>query len=232
MSKITPPDEDDLTKERDQVLEEIVRVAGQIHAHDLPLGASPRFQSALIYAVEIHADQKRKSTEIPYISHLLAVASLVMEAGGNEDEVIGALLHDAAEDQGGLKRLVDIRRRFGENVADIVEGCTDGMPDETGEKAPWKERKLAYIEHLKTASRSVRLVSNADKLHNAIAIERDLSAIGIRVFDRFNQSSEETLWYYRELSKEFLRDPASERLAYALNGVVMTLMAIHGYPED
>src|SRR5687768_18506851 len=127
---------------------------------------SPKFGEALQYAVIVHAGQMRKGTNIPYVSHLLGVASIAMEHGANEDETIGALLHDAGEDAGGRGRIEDIRQRFGNQVADIVDGCTDAyvLP-----KPPWRKRKEDYIAHITTASASVRLVSAADKLHNARA---------------------------------------------------------------
>ena len=137
---------------------------------DLPLPLSPRFLSALNYATSLHARQFRKGTKIPYISHLYSVAALVMEAGGTEAEVTAALLHDAVEDQGGAPILALIRDQFGVKVADIVNGCTDDIPEADKPKKPWRIRKEAYIAHLGKASCSVRLVSNADKLHNARCI--------------------------------------------------------------
>jgi len=215
--------DEDLSEETGQVVQELARIMGQGTSPDLPIGLSPRFQSALFYACEIHARQKRKGTEIPYISHLLGVASLIMEAGGSEDEVIAGLLHDAVEDQGGVPRLLDIKDRFGDNVAKIVHECTDGLEDDSGVKPPWEERKKAYIEHLKTASPSARLVSNADKLHNVRSIRADFGQIGHKVYERFSQSSEKTLWYYSELLKEFMRDPPSEMLVSELDHALSML---------
>jgi (p)ppGpp synthase/HD superfamily hydrolase len=182
-----------------------------------------RFSDALSLATELHAEQTRKGTDIPYISHLIAVASLVMEAGGNEDEYIAALLHDAVEDQGGTSTLRKITELFGKEVADIVMGCTDDMPEIGQEKRPWMDRKTAYIEHLKTASMSIRLVSNADKLHNARAILSDYNEIGEDIWKRFSQPKDKTLWYYRALADEFARNPASTRLSKELNTVVSIL---------
>ena len=108
-----------------------------------------RFEDALLFASRKHASQKRKGTNIPYLSHLLAAAGLVMEHGGTEDEVIAALLHDAAEDQGGSKMLAEIRSRYGETVAEIVAACSDDMPEEGGEKDKWSVRKTRHLEHLK-----------------------------------------------------------------------------------
>jgi (p)ppGpp synthase/HD superfamily hydrolase len=157
---------------------------------------SARFEEALILAVRWHAGQMRKETTIPYIAHLLGVASLVLEQGAGEDEAIAALLHDAVEDQGGAVALEEIRRRFGDGVAEIVAGCTDAW---TTPKPPWRERKEAYIAHLRQASASVRLVSAADKLHNARAILADYRALGEALWSRFNGGKEGTLWYYRAL---------------------------------
>ncbi len=157
---------------------------------------SLRFEEALILAVRWHAGQVRKETTIPYIAHLLGVASIVLEQGAGEDEAIAALLHDAVEDQGGAVALGEIRRRFGDRVAEIVAGCTDAW---TSPKPPWRERKEAYIAHLRQASASVRLVSAADKLHNARAILADYRALGEALWSRFNGGKEGTLWYYRAL---------------------------------
>src|ERR1700746_2160469 len=124
---------------------------------------SPQFEKALTYATRIHGGQLRKKTRIPYIAHILGVAAIAMEYGANEKEAIGAWLHDAVEDCGGAKRLRDIERKFGKQVAKIVEGCTD--TDQTP-KPPWLARKKAYIAHLRSASAPTQIVSAADKLHN------------------------------------------------------------------
>lgn len=129
-----------------------------------------RYREALDYAAEVHAEQTRKGTDIPYISHLLAVSSLVLEYGGDEDQTIAALLHDAVEEQGGEARRDDIRARFGGRVADMVWACTDGLD---GQKAPWRERKEAYLAHLWEVPADARLISCADKLHNARSILHD-----------------------------------------------------------
>src|SRR5213079_3422737 len=168
---------------------------------------SRQFEKALIYATRIHGGQLRKKTRIPYSAHILGVCAIAMEYGANETEAIGALLHDAVEDCGGAKRLRDIERKFGKKVARIVEGCTDTdqMP-----KPPWRERKEKYIAHLKSASRSTRLVSAADKLHNARAILRNLRAEGDKLWSRFNGGKEGTLWYYRSLVTAFRQHGKSE----------------------
>jgi GTP pyrophosphokinase len=159
-----------------------------------------RFEEALVYAARLHARQIRKGTAIPYVSHLLAVASLVLENGGVEDEAIAALLHDAVEDQGGAATREEIRRRFGESVAVIVDGCTD---TETTPKPPWRERKERYVAHIADAPASVRLVSASDKLHNARSILSDLRSSGDAVWQRFTGGREGTLWYYRSLVEAF-----------------------------
>jgi GTP pyrophosphokinase len=161
---------------------------------------SEQFERALLYAATIHAGQKRKGTAVPSLAHLLAVASIALDYGASEQEAIAALLHDAVEDAGGKERLEDIRSRFGESVADIVEGCTDSL---VTPKPPWRARKAAYIAHIPRAPASVRLVSAADKLHNARAILRDLRVLGDSLWDRFRGGKEGTLWYYRCLVQAF-----------------------------
>ena len=161
---------------------------------------STRFEEALVFAARLHGEQIRKGTVIPYIAHLLGVTSIVLEHGGNEDEAIAALLHDAIEDQGGASTREEIRRRFGETVVAIVNGCTDA---EVIPKPPWKARKEAYIAHMAHASSSVRLVSAADKLHNARAILADYRVLGDALWIRFNGGKAGTLWYYRSLVSAF-----------------------------
>jgi len=171
---------------------------------------SQRFEDALVYAARLHAKQIRKGTTIPYVSHLLSVASIVLEHGGNEVEAIAALLHDAIEDQGGAETREEIRRRFGDAVVSIVDGCTDA---EVIPKPPWKERKEQYIARLSHASPSILLVSAADKLHNARAILGDYRALGENLWDRFNGGKEGTLWYYKSLVDAFKQAAAGTALA-------------------
>jgi len=161
---------------------------------------SARFEKALVFATQLHAKQTRKGTSIPYIAHLLAVTSIVLEHGANEDEAIAALLHDAIEDQGGAATREDIRRRFGDTVVAIVDGCTDA---EVIPKPPWRARKEAYIAHVREAPASVRLVSAADKLHNARTILADYRQLGDSLWQRFNGGKEGTLWYYRSMVNAF-----------------------------
>ena len=160
-----------------------------------------RLADAAAFALEIHADQTRKGAETPYIGHLLGVASLVLEHGGDEDQAIAGLLHDAIEDQGAHQESV-ILERFGPRVAAIVRGCTDA---DVIPKPPWRARKEAYIAHLESAGPDILLVSCADKLHNSRAICTDIQAHGLGVFDRFNAGAEGTVWYYSELSASFAR---------------------------
>lgn len=155
-----------------------------------------RLSKAFEFASRLHANQLRKGTNIPYIAHLLSVSALVMEAGGDEDQAIAALLHDAAEDQGGRETLNLIEKKFGERVANIVEECSDTI---IIPKPPWRQRKEAYLEHLNEASADVRLVSIADKLHNARSILRDVKQNGPSSFDKFNGGKTGTLWYYTKL---------------------------------
>ena len=164
----------------------------------------PRFRRAFLFAADKHSGQTRKASTIPYIAHLVGVASLVLEAGGDEDLAIAALLHDAVEDCGGAPMLKEIRRRFGSRVAKVVDGCTDA---DTDPKPPWRERKEKYIRRLKTADAGTRLVSAADKLNNVRSILSDYRAIGESVWSRFNGGRDGTLWYYRTLRDEFLRHP-------------------------
>jgi (p)ppGpp synthase/HD superfamily hydrolase len=162
-----------------------------------------RFQKALRFAAQKHAGQARKASTIPYIAHLMAVASLVLEAGGDEDLAIAGLLHDVVEDCGGKKMLQEVRRRFGARVARIVDGCTDAyvIP-----KPEWRGRKQAYIRRLKKEGSDTRLVSAADKLNNVRSILSDYREMGESIWSRFNGGRDGTVWYYRTLRDEFMRD--------------------------
>jgi (p)ppGpp synthase/HD superfamily hydrolase len=176
------------------------RPRGTRGEHRVKLG--PRFLRAFHFAAEKHAGQTRKASTTPYLAHLMGVASLVLEFGGDEDLAIAALLHDVVEDCGGAPMLTEVRRRFGSRVAKIVEGCTDS---DTDPKPPWRERKETYIRHLKHADAETRLVSAADKLNNVRSILSDYREVGESIWDRFNGGREGTLWYYRALLEEFVR---------------------------
>jgi GTP pyrophosphokinase len=150
-----------------------------------------RIEQAFLLASELHAGQRRKRTGIPYVFHLMAVASLVAEYGGEEDQIVAAFLHDAIEDAGGARAREIIRARFGESVVELVEGCTDGEEP----KPPWRVRKEAYLVRLRDASPAVRLVSVADKVHNARSIVAALRA-GDEIWSRFQGGRDGCLWYY------------------------------------
>jgi len=181
-----------------------------------------RFRDALVFAAELHADQQRKGGTVPYLAHLLAVASLALEQGADEDEAIAALLHDAVEDQGGLPTLERIRERFGDRVSGIVSGCTDAVETDPRQKPPWRQRKEAYLAHLATASASVRLVSAADKVHNARSLLADYRQAGEAIWSRFNGGRDGSLWYYRALVRAYQAGgPAN--LAAELDRVVTEL---------
>jgi (p)ppGpp synthase/HD superfamily hydrolase len=192
---------------------------------------SEKFNDALVYAARLHRDQPRKGQDIPYLGHLLGVASLVLESSGDEEMAIAALLHDAVEDQGGRPRLEEIRRIFGAKVARIVNGCTDSDEIDPDCKAPWCERKEKYIAHVeREADAEVRLVSAADKVHNARAILSDHYEIGDRVFDRFSGKKQGTLWYYRALVGAFRiaeeRDNADQAAAHGRKRLVNELSRV------
>ena len=194
-----------------------------------------KIQAAFAYAADAHAGQCRKGTQIPYLSHLMAVASPVMEAAADgdgdlpedyEDLVIAGLLHDVVEDCGGAGRLKDVRARFGDRVGDIVEHCTDAMPAPGEQKPPWAERKQAYLAGLehKDDYRAL-LVTAADKLHNTRAIVTDLRSYECEgrpqedfwrrfVDDKPDANPEqrvpEILWYYQELAGVIARKAVEE----------------------
>lgn len=184
----------------------------------------PRFSDAFRYAEEKHAGQTRKGTGVPYISHLMSVTALVLEAGGDEDQAIAALLHDVVEDCGGHPVLEQVRQRFGDRVAAIVEGCTDAF---TTPKPPWKQRKLDYLEVLRQAGNDIRLVSAADKLHNVRTILADYRVGGDTVWERFSGRRDGTLWYYRSVL-DVLLDGDHTPLVEELQRVVTELETLAG----
>lgn len=159
-----------------------------------------RYPEAVAFAHSVHRGHLRKGTQIPYLSHLVSVSGLVLEAGGSEDEAIAGLLHDALEDQGPRTSFEEIRDRFGEEVARIVRACSD---TEQAPKPPWRERKETYLKHLEQADPAVLRVSLADKLHNARSIWTDLRTHGSQLWGRFNVGQEDQLWYYCSLASVF-----------------------------
>jgi (p)ppGpp synthase/HD superfamily hydrolase len=178
---------------------------------------SARFEDAVSYAAQAHADQVRKGSGVPYVAHLLGVAALVLEDRGGEDEAIAALLHDAVEDQGGPTRLEDIRGRFGERVAQIVEGCSDSIREEGEPKADWWERKCAHLDHLAHVDGDLAApllrVSMADKLSNLRATVRDAGLDGDGFWKVFKHGAASQLWYYGRMNDIFrARCPGSTML--------------------
>lgn len=185
-----------------------------------------RFDRALVYARQRHNGQHRKSTEIPYLAHLMSTAALVLEADGDEDQAIAGLLHDSLEDREytntTYEELVDL---FGKRVADIVRDCSDAEPEEGGEKEDWRPRKEKYLASLEHHSPDSILVSNADKLHNARAVLADYRIHGEELWKRFNPDSDQ-LWYYRSLADTYLR--LGSPLAEELDRVVTELEDLAG----
>ena len=189
---------------------------------------SAKFTEALIFSIEIHGRQRRKGSGIPFMAHLLGVTAIVLEDGGDEEQGIAALLHDAVEDHprhGQTQR--EILDRFGPRVHHIVMGCTEPDPHalERGVKGPWENRKRDYIEHLRGADADVLLVAAADKLYNARSILNDMRNVGEEIWKRFSVPREKTLWYYREVTRALQeagpRSPA--RLVRELAGIVVAM---------
>ncbi len=178
-----------------------------------------RFTDALAYAARLHAGQTRKFTGAPYLAHLLNVTGLALEHGADEDEAIAALLHDAIEDQGGATTREEIRRRFGDRVTEIVDGCTD--TDQTP-KPPWRQRKEAYLAHLQTASSSVRLIAACDKLDNVRSLIAGYRQLGESLWERFRGGRDGTLWYHRRVV-EILKEHGNHPLVADLDRAVAEL---------
>jgi (p)ppGpp synthase/HD superfamily hydrolase len=160
---------------------------------------SNTFSDALAFTAHLHRTQFRKKTTIPYISHLMGVAAIVMESGGDEEQAIAGLLHDAVEDQGGPPTLELIRQRYGDEVARIVDACSDAAPIDGQTKAPWRQRKTEHLRKLRSADQRVLLVTVCDKIHNGEAIVNDLYTVGDSVWARFNAPREDVAWYYRSV---------------------------------
>lgn len=171
------------------------------------MNLSHRFRDAFELAFDLHKTQRRKSTQIPYLAHLMAVSAIILENGGDEDQSIAGLLHDAVEDQGGLATLEIIRNQFGERVALLVEACSDSY---TLPKPPWRKRKEQFLERLNTVSPEVYLILLADKLHNARTILAELQTSGPMIWDKFNGGKDGSLWYYREMADFFLNHKAGQ----------------------
>jgi (p)ppGpp synthase/HD superfamily hydrolase len=181
---------------------------------------SERLDQALALATVAFRDIRRKGTDIPYLSHLLQVMVTVAEHGGDEDQLIAAVLHDYLEDIDGSSA-AELAAAFGDRVAGLVQGLSD---TEVRPKPPWLERKQAYLAHLRSSPADLKLISAADKLHNARSIRRDLGRVGDAVWDRFSGTREQTLWYYRELV-EALADGWESALLAELRAEVAALQA-------
>ncbi len=186
---------------------------------------SERFTEALVYAAETHRNQVRKGSGIPYFSHLMAVAALVLENGGGETEAMAALLHDAVEDQGGAPRLNAIREKFGATVAEIVAGCTETLIDPALE---WEERKRRHLLDLSQSGAAILLVSAADKLHNARTVLDDYRELGEELWPRFSRGKQGILWYYRASVAAFREAGAPARIVNELERVLAELEALAG----
>ena len=181
---------------------------------------SIQYYRAFEYANQWHLDQARKSTTLPYILHPMGVASLVLEAGGDEEQAIAALLHDVPEDCGGEIRLTEILEMFGPRVERMVRGCSDSLVAERADKAPWRERKQAHIDHVATADMDTLMVTAADKVHNGRAIATDLQTIGNEVWDRFNASREDIIWYYSTFYNELVERKVTPALLNPLRTAI------------
>lgn len=179
---------------------------------------TPRFEEALVYATQLHRHQRRKVGGTPYIAHLLSVTALVLEDGGDEDCAIAALLHDAVEDQGGADTLAEIRERFGDTVAEIVDGCSES---EVKPKPPWQERKEKFLENLRHASPSVYRITMADKLHNARCILESYQQSGEEIWNQFRGGKEGTLWFFNSVLA--ISPPVSTKLRDQLQQVIASL---------
>ncbi len=180
-----------------------------------------RFSTALAYANDLHRYQRRKGSSVPYVSHLLSVTALVMEAGGSEDECIAALLHDAVEDQGGESTADEIRLRFGGEVARIVGACSE---DKSAGRT-WIERKRSAVSKVAGTDASVRLVLTADKLHNIRSVIAEHAKIGEVIWWRFGGGREGTLWYYRAMA-EAIGEAGGSELVRELRAAVEKLEAL------
>lgn len=186
---------------------------------------SIQYYRAFEYANQWHRDQARKSTTLPYILHPMGVASLVLEAGGDEEQAIAALLHDVPEDCGGEARLTEILEMFGPRVEAMVRGCSDSLVAEKEDKAPWRERKQAHIDHVATAHMDTLIVTAADKTHNGRAIATDLQTIGNEVWDRFNASREDIIWYYSTFYTELEKRGVTPALLNPLRTAIEVMKA-------
>ncbi|MFN2143896.1 MAG: HD domain-containing protein [Anaerolineales bacterium] len=182
-----------------------------------------KFEQALLFAIHIHAGQTRKGSQTPYFAHILGVASLVLEDGGTETEAIAALLHDAAEDGAGQDTLDEIQAQFGAEITEIVLDCSDTLEKP---KPPWKERKQAHIEHLKTSRPESVHVKLADKVHNANNLLRSLHEHGPAIWDDFKGGRDGTLWYFKGMYEVF----SLTRSGYLMDEFARLIAEIENFP--
>lgn len=176
-----------------------------------------RVLSAIEFAMSIHEGQTRKSKDVPYLTHLLSVASRVLEEGGDEEQFIGGLLHDSVEDKGGAPLLEEIEQKFGKKVAGYVEQCSDSF---SFPKKPWKERKVKFIEQCYQLPAEVKLIIACDKWHNLYTTYHDFRREGDKVWTQFKGGKEDTLWYYQEIIsalKQNWHNPILLEVDYYLN---------------
>ena len=183
-----------------------------------------KYAKAVTYANKHHVKQARKGKDVPYISHLLAVSALVLEAGGDQDQAIGGLLHDVAEDQGGEERLAEVKALFGQRVEAIVRGCSDSITSDPAQKADWTTRKREYLSHLKDTSPDVLIVSASDKLHNSRDTLVDIKKEGIGTLDRFNGGAEGTVAYYTAIWLTLTQAGAPELLTGQLHDIAQQMV--------
>ena len=198
------------------------------------LGSGPlseRFDEALLFASQHHRQQLRKGSRVPYMTHLMSVSALVVEHGGSEDQAIAALLHDAVEDAApgtGAAALVDIRLRFGNAVADIVQACSDGLDADGNRSGTWAERKRDYVAGLAHKALDALLVTAADKTHNGLCIAADVRRYGQGFWSTFNASRDELLWYYTSVERAVAERLPGSSIADALHRAVDELLAAAG----
>lgn len=188
-----------------------------------------QYTAALVYCAEIHAGQQRKGSSTPYLAHLLSVSALVLEDGGDETEAIAALLHDSLEDQPGRTSREEIRRRFGERVAQLVVACTDTPPDyQGGPKPPWRERKERYLKHIQEGAGGAIRIVMADKLHNARTMLADYRREGESLWKIFNAGKADQLWFYQSIVAAFEQSGAQGLLFDEFRRAVAELVHLVG----
>ncbi len=189
----------------------------------------PRFEEALLFAVQIHGQDVRKGSPVPYVSHLFSVCALVLEDGGDEDEAIAALLHDSLEDHPETVTRADLEHRFGSRVADLVELCSDTPPDyKGGPKPPWAERKSAYVKRIGSEGYPLCRIALADKLHNTRALLMDYRRFGDAIWPRFKAGKDDQVKYHRALVEAFRGARAPDHLVRELDSLVRELERSEG----